>query len=67
MALFHEMLVELRGINTRLERVEARLERVENGVERVTQRLDHILEFVGEQYRTHDDRLRRIEAKVFGT
>jgi hypothetical protein len=59
-ALFQEMLTELRAIN-------ARLERVEGEVHQVKDRLEHVLVFVGERYRDHDERLKRIETKIFGT
>ncbi len=81
MALFHDMLTELRGINARLDRVEGEVRdlrgevhglrgevhELRGEVHGVKSRLEHVLDFVGERYRDHDERLRRVESKVFGT
>lgn len=45
-------------------RLEAGQERLEAGQERLTQRIDNMLQFIGEHYRDHDKRLASVEARL---
>jgi archaellum component FlaC len=63
------------GMDARFERMEGRLEALEAGLRRVEReaargfeavsaRIDHLLDFSGERWRDHEERLRRLEDRL---
>lgn len=76
--LFRDMLTELRELrigqqetNRRLERLEAELGALRSdtaeGLDRLTSRLDTSNALKEQRVQDHEERLRRVEIKVFGT
>ena len=62
-------LTELRGEVTHLRedtnrRFEAMQETMAEGFAKVNARFDHVLEFAGNYYRDHEERIRRLEAEL---
>ncbi len=66
LGLFQEMLEELRGIKAAQQETNLRLSRIEGEVGTLSARLESHLVQDGERVGRIEDRLSRVEAKVFG-
>lgn len=53
----------LRDIRAEIRETNERLGRVEQGLIDLRGRFDHLLEFAGERYQNHEDRLRALEQR----
>jgi hypothetical protein len=69
--ILREIRDQLRLTNKRLEGVEKRLERLEKlqiatvaGLNDLSSRFDNLLEFAGDRYRDHEQRIRALEQRV---
>ncbi len=71
LGLFHEMVDRLRAIESGQRDLKASTEHgfaeVASRLDRVEARLDNLRDLAGDQVRRLDERVSRIEAKLFGT
>lgn len=59
---------DLAALSDRIDETNARLkagfDQLGQRLERVEGRLDHVVDFIGERYRDHEKRIRRLEVKA---
>lgn len=57
---------ELRQVRDEVREVRDEVRGVKGGLVLLNSKFDNLLQFAGERYRDHEERLRRIEGKIFG-